>query len=88
MPSTRIAPGKCLDAIFRTHDEYSYARAPFQPKLSSVAEQISTHLHIYTERRRARDGEGASDKCERRGRVAASYCAARGADGYTLTRVP
>lgn len=67
-------------------------RASFQPKLSPAAEQISTVAQ--TSRRGGRDGdgdsdEGASDKCERReGMTVASYCAARGADGYTPTRVP
>lgn len=62
----------------------------FQPKLSPAAEQISTVAQ--TSCRGGRDGdsdEGASDKCERReGMTVASYCAARGADGYTPTRVP
>jgi len=102
-PSTRgVAenPWCGLDAIFRGHDEYSYARVSFQPKLSSLGYETNIHQH----KRRVEKGATATATAtattttrvrairvreETRATVpVASYCTARGADGYTPTRVP
>lgn len=93
-PSTRGAAENIPDAIFRAHDEYSYARAlPTETELRNKYPPAQTSRRggrtTATRRRRPTTATRvrAISASGERGTVA-SYCAARGADGYTPTRVP